>query len=348
MAQARRKAPRSRNRLTVAVTGPTGDIGKSVVRALERSPKVGRILGMARRPFDPAAHGWKKAEYRQGDILDRSAVDDLVADADVVVHLAFIIVGDLDDARRINIDGSRNVFEAAVDAGAKRLVYASSVAAYGFHEDNPAKLTEDVPPRGTDDFYYSAHKAELEGLLQSLVEGSRTEAYLFRPCIVAGPDALLMLQNLPYVTALDRLPGAARRLLEAMPIIRPILPDPGIPIQLVHHDDVAAAFRSAVVGRGRPGVYNLAGPGKITMRDLARELNWYAVSVPELAVDATAEVVSRLPFAPAEAQWIHAARVPVIMDTAKARRELGWRPKHDARRTLKAMVAAAREEQLIA
>ena len=65
----------------------------------------------------------------------------------------------------MNLEGSRNVFEAAVDAGAKRLVYASSVAAYGFHADNPQLLTEDVPPRGTDRHYYSAQKAELEAEL---------------------------------------------------------------------------------------------------------------------------------------------------------------------------------------
>ena len=45
-----------------------------------------------------------------------------------------------------------------------------------------------------------------------------------------------------------------------MPILKPVLPDPGVPFQLVHHDDVASAMRAAVLGRGAPGVYNLAGP----------------------------------------------------------------------------------------
>ena len=57
--------------LTVAVTGPTGEIGKPFIAALEQSKRVGRIIGMARRPFDPAEHGWEKVEYRQGDVLDR-------------------------------------------------------------------------------------------------------------------------------------------------------------------------------------------------------------------------------------------------------------------------------------
>src|SRR5205085_9048682 len=98
----------------------------------------------------------------------------------------------------------------------------------------------------------------------------------------------------------------------------------------------------AVIGRGAPGVYNLAGPGTLTMSDVARALGWYSVPLPEFALGATAEVVARLPFVPAEAQWVESFRVPVLMDTAKARRELRWRPKHDARQTLAAMVDAAR------
>jgi UDP-glucose 4-epimerase len=326
--------------LTVAVTGPTGEIGKPFIRALERQKDVTRILGMARRPFDPQAHGWSKTEYRQGDVLDRAAVDSLCAEADVVVHLAFIIVAGSGESRKINLEGSRNVFEAAVMAKAQRLVYASSVAAYGFHEENPQPLTEDVPARGTETHPYSADKAAVEDLLGEVVEDSETDAYVFRPCIVAGPDAPLLIQSIPYVQLSDRLPGAVRALFDQVPILKPVLPDPGVAFQLVHHDDVALALRAAVLGRGAPGVYNLAGAGEVTMRDLADALGYYTVPIPELAVDATAEIVARLPFLPDEASWIEAARIPVIMDTAKARSELKWRPRHDALETLKTTVEA--------
>jgi UDP-glucose 4-epimerase len=337
--------------LTVAVTGPTGDIGKAFVSALERSRSVKKVLGMARRPFDPAAQGWKKTEYRQGDVLDRAAVDEFVKGADVVVHLAFIIFGGQEETREVNLRGSRNVFEAAVAARkVKRLVYASSVAAYGFHDepDRPERFTEDVAPRGTDSFYYSAQKAELEGLLDEVLSADgRTETYVFRPCIVAGPGALILIENLPYVSISEKLPGAVRRLLDVMPVLRPVLPDPGVPFQLVHTDDVATALRAAVLGRGEPGVYNLAADGVLTMSDLADALGWYAVPIPELAVDATAHVAARLPFLPPEADWLQAFRVPTLMDATKARKKLGWRPKHTARQTLRETVRAAREEGLL-
>jgi UDP-glucose 4-epimerase len=334
--------------LTVAVTGPTGDIGKPFIRALERSKDVKSIRGMARRPFDPAEHGWKRTEYVQGDVLDRAAVEAFVAGADVVVHLAFIIFGGLEESRSINLEGSRHVFEATVAAGAKRLVYASSVAAYGFHDDNPDFLTEDIPPRGTDAFYYSAQKAELESVLAGTLSGGATDAYIFRPCIVAGPESLLLIENIPYVQISGKLPAAVHRLFDHLPILKPVIPDPGVPFQLVHADDVATAMRSAVLGRGEPGVYNLAADGELTMRDLAAALGWYSIPMPELAVDATAEVVARVPFVSTRAAWLESFRTPVLMDTAKAKRGLRWRPRKDAHETLAETVEGARAERLIA
>jgi nucleoside-diphosphate-sugar epimerase len=333
--------------LTVAVTGPTGEMGQAVVAALERSRDVGQVLGMARRPFDPRERGWKKVSYRRGDVLDRRAVDELVAQADVVVHLAFIIMGSEQESGAVNLDGSRNVFEATVASGAKRLIYASSVAAYGFYRDNPQPLTEDVPARGTSSHYYSAHKAEVEALLKETLAGAQTEAYVFRPCIVAGRDAPLLIESLPYTQISERLPAAVMRLLDGVPILKPVLPDPGVPFQLVHHDDVASAMRAAVLGRGTPGTYNLAGSGELTVSQLADELGWYSIPVPDLAVEAVAEMVARLGFLPARAQWIAAFRAPTIMDTTKARRELRWRPKYDALQTLRETITSARLDPLI-
>lgn len=333
--------------LTVAVTGPTGEIGRAFVGALERSREVRRILGMARRPFDPASHGWRKVDYRRGDVLDAAVVAALVKDADVVVHLAFIILGGAEESAAVNIEGSRNVFEQAVAAGAKRLVYASSVAAYGYHAENPQPLTEDVPARGSAAHYYSAQKAAVEALLAQTLAGAATDGYVLRPCIVAGPDAPMLIDNLPYTQVSERLPRAVLRLLDGVPILKPVLPDPGVEFQLVHHDDVATALRAAVLGRGPAGAYNLAGPGSLTVAQLAQELGWYSIPVPELAVDAVAEMIARLGFLPAQAQWISAFREPVIMSAAKARRELGWRPRHDAPSTLRETIAAARTEPLI-
>jgi nucleoside-diphosphate-sugar epimerase len=330
--------------LTVAVTGPTGDIGIAALRALDASPAVAKVIGMARRPFDPAAHGLSdKVAYQRGDVLDRPSVDALVDGADVVVHLAFIIIGDPDEAQRINTEGSRNVFDATVGAGAKRLVYTSSVAAYGFHADNPQPLTEEVPPRGSEDFYYSAHKAELERVLDDAIAGSGTEAYVFRPCIVAGAGALTLIETTVRLLPIYGQLRLARRALEQIPFLGPVLPYPGAEFQLVHTLDVASALRAAVEGAGPPGRYNLAGPGSMSIARMARACGWWSVPVPGAAVAALSEVANRIPGLPPEVEWLNAFRAPTMMDTRKARDELGWTPEWDAEATMRETVSGARE-----
>jgi nucleoside-diphosphate-sugar epimerase len=342
---AKKSKPKAKpKKLTVAVTGPTGDIGVAALRALDRSAKVGKVIGMARRPFDPAEHGLsKKVVYQQGDVLDRASVDALVDGADVVVHLAFILIGDPEEARVINLEGSRNVFEAAVAAKAKRLVYTSSVAAYGFHADNPQPLTEDVEPRGSEGFYYSAHKAELERVLDHVVAGTKTKAYVFRPCIVAGAGATTLVETMVRTLPIYGQLRLARRIVDTIPFLGPILPDPGIEFQLVHTDDVAAALVAAVEGKGEPGRYNLAGPGALDVRNLARSMGWLSVPVPGAAVATLDEVLDKLPGMPPEAAWLTAFRVPTLMDTRRAREELGWQPVWDAESTLRETIAGARE-----
>jgi UDP-glucose 4-epimerase len=324
--------------LTVAVTGPTGEIGISAVDALEHEPDVTRVVGMARRPFDPGARGWTKTEYRQGDILDRGAVDALVADADVVVHLAYLIMGSRDESRRINLHGTRNVFEATVAAERpRRLVYTSSVAAYGYHSDNPIPLTEDVPARGSKEHYYSEQKAECEALLREVTDGSDLEVYVLRPCIVAGPKAPALADSMPWRQLSERLPAALRGAAGFIQGILPLLPDPGIAMQLVHHDDVATAIALAAVGAGQPGAYNLAADGEVSLREVAKATGTRSIRVPHALAVAASEVVARLPIVPAAAEWIHVGRGSVVMDTHRAKDVLGWRPQYTSRETLAAL-----------
>src|SRR4051794_41620875 len=119
--------------LTVAITGPTGTFGSGLIPLLQDDDRVSRMVGIARRPFDPAERGWTKMEYRQGDVRDADALREAFDGADVVVHLAFLITGNAsrEATRAINVDGTLNAFRAAAGMRARRFVYASSVAADG-------------------------------------------------------------------------------------------------------------------------------------------------------------------------------------------------------------------------
>ena len=276
-------------------------------------------------------------------MTDAKSVRDLVKGADVVVHLAFAILGASDDTRELNVDGSRSVFEESAKAGVERIAYASSVAAYGFHEDNPDWLTEDIEPRGTPEHPYSAPEGRGGGRARTGAAAPAQDRGLRVPARASwpGPKARTMIDEIPYVRLGDSMPGAVRSFLSNMPILKPVIPDPGTRFQLVHEDDVASAFLAAVQGKGEPGPYNLAARGTLRISDLADALGWYSVPVPDLAVDATAEVVQRLPL-PAATAWIHSVRKPVLMKTDRAQKQLRWKPKHTAKATLKQMVEAHR------
>jgi nucleoside-diphosphate-sugar epimerase len=127
----------------------------------------------------------------------------------------------------------------------------------------------------------------------------------------------------------------------------PVVPDPGVPFQLVHSGDVARALAAAICGDGPPGIYNLAGPGELHAGDLARALGWPTVPIPGFAATAAAELASVLPLVPAQLKWLNAMRVPVLMDTTAAREQLGWEPRFSAHDVLAQTVAGARERGLL-
>ena len=316
------------SRLTVAVTGPTGTFGHGLLPLLQSDDRIARIAGIARRPFDPAAEGWTKMEYRQGDVRDPATLEQAFAGADVVVHLAFMITGNAsrETIRAINVDGTLNAFRAAAAAGARRFVYASSVAAYGFHRDNPIGMDEDWPVRPATHLFYAQEKAEIEHLLGEEAERHpELDLYLLRPPIVLGPHTMGAKDVLPGPLApIGRRLGG---LLGRMPLPLPVLA-PRLPVQFIHEDDVGQAFLLCIVGAGRPGAYNIAGDGVLSGPEIARELGFGAVPFPAGPVRSWARAVAGLPFAPPAAEWVEAASHPAIMDASRAKRELRWKPRY--------------------
>ena len=313
--------------LVVAVTGPTGTFGSGFVPQLQADDRIERVVGIARRPFDPAEHGWTKMEYRQGDVRDRAALESAFGGSDVVVHLAFAITGTSPSAtlREINVEGTLNAFDAAAAAGVQRFVYASSVAAYGFHPDNPIGMTEDWPVRPAARLFYAQEKAELEQLLhQRAAAAPGLQLYLVRPPVVVGPHAV----------GAKSVPGLAT--VRRSPVPLPV-PVPDFPMQLIHEDDVGQALLLCTVAAGAPGAYNIAADGQVTAVDVAREFGLLPLPFPAALsqwMAATATRMPPVPFLPPAAQWVEAASHPAIMDTTKAKTELGWHPRYTATQAL--------------
>jgi nucleoside-diphosphate-sugar epimerase len=209
-------------------------------------------------------------------------------------------------------------------------VYASSVAAYGFHPDNPVGMTEDWATRPADRLFYAQEKAELEQLLHDAAAAHpETALYLLRPPIVLGPDALGGKAQLP-----GQLAGLARMLRSGLGHVPVPVAVPRLPLQLIHQDDVAEAIHLCVLGAGPPGAYNIAADDVISGVDVARELGLLPVPLPARPAHAAARALSRVPLLPHSAQWVEALSHPAIMDTTRAKQQLGWQPRHTARDAL--------------
>jgi len=314
------------NALRVAVTGPTGTFGFGLMPLLQRDDRIGEVVGIARRRFEPTDHGWSKMVYKRGDVRDRDALAEAFEGADAVVHLAFIVVGgDPATTREVNIEGTLAAYRAARDAGAARFVYASSVAAYGFHRDNPVGMAEDWPVRPADLLFYAREKAELEELLTAEVTDDGPDLYLLRPPVVLGPHAVGAKASVPaaWQPPARLLLSLARRL----PLLA-VAPD--VALQVIHEDDVGRALLQCVVAAGPPGAYNIAADEVVTLVDVARELGFLTLPIPGAPARAAARLAARLPGLPQPAQWVEALSHPAIMDTTKARTLLGWTPEVSA------------------
>ena len=264
--------------LTVAVTGPTGTFGFGLIPAAPGGTRASSASsGWTRRPFDPAEHGWTKLfRYRQGDVRDPDVLRVAFEEADVVVHLAFMITGaaSRDTIRAINVEGTLNAFRAAAAAGAGRFVYASSVAAYGFHRDNPIGMTEEWPVRPAARLFYAQEKAELERLLRE--RGRRPirgpGLYLLRPPIVLGPHAVGAKGAAARAAARARCSGALD-LRHATAAAGARADARMLPLQFIHEDDVGQALlavRASPPDRRAPTTS--PATGCVTAADVAREL----------------------------------------------------------------------------
>lgn len=328
------------NALRVAVTGPTGTFGFGLMPQLQRDDRVQEVVGIARRPFEPTDHGWSKMVYRRGDVRDQEALTSAFEGADVVVHLAFIVVGgDPDTTREVNIEGTLAAYRAAREAGAARFVYASSVAAYGFHRDNPVGMAEDWPVRPAERLFYAREKAELEALLTAEATQDGPDLYLLRPPVVLGPHAVGAKATVP-----PALQPAARTVLSMARRLPLLAVAPDVALQVIHEDDVGRAIRQCVVAAGPPGAYNIAADQVVTLVDVARELGFMTLPVPGGPARAAARLASRLPGLPQPAQWVEALSHPAIMDTTKARTLLGWTPEVSALEAVRSSLPHGEDE----
>jgi UDP-glucose 4-epimerase len=307
--------------MRVVVIGATGNVGTALLRALAAEDEVDEVLGVARRrPATPAP----KTTWAAGDVVSDDLVP-LLRGADCVVHLAWLIQPGRDEAltRAVNVDGSDRVFDAAARAGVPAIVYASSVGTYAAGPKDRA-VDESWPATGIASSFYARHKAAVERRLDAFErEHPEVRVVRLRPALIFQRDAASEIRRL-FVGPL--LPNALVR-RELIPVVPR---HPRLVFQAVHADDVGDAYRRAIVNTDARGPYNVAADPVLDADVLARLLGARPVSVPAGALRAAAGLTFRLRLQPSEPGWLDMGLGVPVMDSGRARRELGWAPRYTA------------------
>lgn len=302
--------------MRVVVTGATGNVGTSVLAALASEPQVTEIVGLARRVPEVER---PKVTWVAADVTE-TPLEPIFAGADAVVHLAWAIQPSHDEAEmeRVNVLGSRRVFDAARRAGVGALVHASSVGVY-----SPGPKDEEVDESwataGIPTSAYSRHKVEVERMLDEVAAASQMRVVRLRPGLIFKREAAAEIRRF-FLGPL--LPNFLVR-----PRLIPFVPDvPRLRFQAVHSDDVGDAYRRAVV-RAVDGAFNIAAAPTIGPPELASLLHARRLPVPARVLRAAAALTWRAHLQPADAGWIDLALGVPLMDVSRARRELGWQPR---------------------
>ncbi len=321
--------------MRVVVTGATGNVGTSVLRALAADTAVDEIVAVARRRPRRALEG---AQFVQADIT-RSALEPVFDGASAVVHLAWLIQPGRDEAvtRAVNVDGSRRVFEAVVAAGVPALVHASSVGAYS-RGPKDRRVDESWPTDGIATSFYSRHKSEVERLLDRLGHDQpQLRIVRLRPGLIFKREAATEIRRL-FIGPL--FPPALMR-----SSLVPVFPDISrLRFQAVHSDDVGEAYRAAVLSDSA-GPLNVAAEPVIGSAELAAMLHARLVKVSRAgaAMRAAAAATYRLRLQPVEPGWVDMGLGVPLMSTERARRELAWEPRYSATEAIAELAAGLRD-----
>jgi UDP-glucose 4-epimerase len=319
--------------MRVVVTGASGNVGTSLLRALEGEAAVTSVLGLVRRPPEI---GFAKTTWAAADV----ASDDLAVHfrgADVVVHLAWLIQPSHDPFAmwRTNVVGTERVLAAASAAGVGALVCASSVGAYS-PGPKDRQVDEAWPTHGVTTSSYSRDKAYQERLLD-LFERDHPQVRVvrLRPALTFKREAASEIRRF-FLGPL--VPGSLAR-PDAIPVVPKVK---RLRTQAVHADDVGQAYRLAVVGDAR-GPFNLAADPVLDADALARLLHARPVRVPAGLLKAGAAATWRLHLQPVSPGWLDLALQSPLLDAGRATAELGWRPRRSAVEALEELLAGLRE-----
>ncbi|KNC18434.1 epimerase [Arthrobacter sp. RIT-PI-e] len=343
--------------MRIAVIGATGNVGTAVLARLRRAARdreaIQRsgydtaedtggisITGVARTVPDTSKEPYDGVEWYGIDIGTDAGREELtltLTGVDAVIHLAWAIQPNRDEAAmpRTNVTGTANVLGAAAAAGVGHVVCASSVGAYS-PSDKDVRKDESWPTRGIGSSHYSRHKAEQERLLDTFEQAHpEIRVARLRPGLIFQEQAGSEIGRYFLGPLVPKFP------LGRVPL--PLLPVPGAFIfQAVHAEDVADAYWR-VVARRASGAFNIAAEPEFTPARVADLLGARRVlTIPVAPLRALVAVSWSLGIQRTDPGWIDMAALSPVMDTTRARTELGWEARHSSRGAMAAVLSGLR------
>ena len=294
----------------VLVTGSSGYLGSQVVAALAARGDVSTVALDVREP----AQRLPGVSYEIGDIR-APEVDAIVARhrPRVVIHLASIVTpgkrSDREFEYSVDVGGSRNILEACVRHGVRRIVVSSSGAAYGYHADNPEWLTETDPVRGNQTFAYAWHKRLVEEMLADYrVRQPQLEQVVFRIGTILGATVRNQITDLFEKPRLIAIRGADS------------------PFVFIHDQDVVGAILHAV-DAPVTGIFNVAGDGKLTIFEIAQRLGKRCVVIPASLLQAALWLLKRFRLTQYGPEQVDFLRYRPVLDNRRLKDVFGYVPK---------------------
>lgn len=314
----------------ILVTGADGFLGRGLVAALAQRPDT-FVVATDVRAVEPARQR-PGVVYRVLDVRD-SGLGGVLAEhrVDTVVHLASIVTPGKGSTREheyaVDVGGTRNVLTACLAHGVRHLVVSSSGAAYGYHADNPAWLTEDHPLRGHEAFAYAHHKRLVE---EMLAEARRNHPGLAQTVLRIGTILGEQVDN--QITALFEKP-------------RPIaIAGSDSPFVFIWDEDVIGALLHALSGEAPAGCFNLAGDGALSIHDIARRLGKRTRVFPAGLLRAALGVGRALGVSRYGPEQLDFLRYRPVLHNSLLKSRFGYVPKKTSAEAFEAFVAARRAQ----
>jgi len=309
---------------TIAITGINSYFAKVLLPLLDRDSRIEKIIGIDITPWQGTS---AKVVFFREDVRS-NRIRDLLKGADTVIHLAFV-VQEIHDKRLthdVNINGSKNVFEACAANRIRKLVYTSSTAAYGACPDNPIGIREDHPRRPNPDSYYSCDKAAVEKYMEGFM-AAHPEMIItvFRPPVIFGPKTTNVFVD-----------------LFQLPVTFFLKEDAAPPFQLLHEDDLAEALYLSV-SRDLPGIFNIAADDYTTLRKLFHIAGIRIISVSAAFLKGAVNVLFALHLLKLSQGWISLIEFPLVLSSEKFKKVSGWQPRHSTEAAFKAFYKYVRK-----